>query len=271
MNSTHSSKSVHVSSKELIAKIDKHIHDLAEATDAARVSEEMIRYLDACSKFHHYSLFNMWLIIMTKPNATAVAGFRKWQSLSRYVRKGEHGIPILAPMLVKKKDNATAQKEIVGFKVVYVFDVSQTEGEPLPPPPDWKSPEKNKELTDRLVQFAKSLGISVIEKELQGEIQGVSKGGTIELSINAGTVTLIHEIAHELMHQGDRASISIQIREMEAEAVAYVVARYFELDHLQCPNYAVLHGVESATILEHLERIRKTVAGILYGVEPKID
>jgi antirestriction protein ArdC len=267
MNMTQSSISTQVSSKELIAKIDKHIHDLAIATDAARVSEEMIRYLDACAKFHHYSLFNVWLIIMTKPNASAVAGFRKWQSLNRYVRKGEHGIPILAPLLAKKKDDATAQKEVVGFKVVYVFDVSQTEGEPLPRPPDWKSPEKNKELTERLIQYANSLGISVIEKELHGEVQGVSKGGEIELSINAGTATLIHEIAHELMHQTDGASYSTKIREMEAEAVAYVVARYFGIDHRQCPNYSALHGVESTMILDHMERIRKTAIAILHGMD----
>ena len=251
----------------LLSMVTAHIEELARATDSARVSEEMLRYLDVCAKFHKYSLYNLWLILMTKPNATAVAGFRKWQSLNRYVRKGEHGIPILAPVLVKKKGDPNAEEAVIGFRVVYVFDISQTQGEPLPPPPDWKSPEKNKELTDRLVQYAKSLGISVIEKELQGEIQGVSKGGTIELSETAGTLTLIHEIAHELMHQGEDTSNSSQIREMEAEAVAYVVARYFGVDHLKCQNYTALHGVESTKILGHLERIRKTVIDILSGIE----
>jgi hypothetical protein len=72
---------------------------------------------------------------------------------------------------------------LVGFKVVYVFDVAQTLGEPLPEPPDWKSPEKNLELNERLIQFAQSQGISVTFKNLPGEAQGVSKGGAIDIDL----------------------------------------------------------------------------------------
>jgi hypothetical protein len=254
-------------SSKLFSMITAHIEELAQATDAARVSEEMLRYLDACSKFHKYSLCNLWLIMMTKPDATAVAGFRKWQSLNRFVRKGEHGIPILAPMLVKKNNVTTPKEKIVGFKVVYVFDVSQTEGEPLPPPPDWKSPEKNKELTERLIQYANNLGISVIEKELQGEVQGVSKGGTIELSTTTGTITLIHELAHELLHQREDRPVSKDVRELEAEAVAFVVARHFGLDGMSCPNYIALHGALSSDILDQLDRIKTTTAEIIEAIQ----
>lgn len=252
-----------ITSGKLLSMITAHIEELAQATDAARVSEEMLRYLDACSKFHKYSQCNMWLIMITKPNATAVAGYRKWQSLNRYVKKGEHGIPILAPMLVKRNVDINAQEEIVGFKVVYVFDVSQTLGKPLPPPPDWKSPEKNKELAERLIQYANNLGISVIEKELQGEVQGVSKGGSIELSTKAGTLTLIHEIAHELLHHRDDHLVSKVARELEAEAVAFVVARHFGLDGMSSPNYIALYRADSKCIFEHLECIRSTAGRII--------
>jgi hypothetical protein len=254
-------------SGKLLSMITAHIEELAHATDAAKISKEMLRYLDVVSKFHRYSLCNLWLIMMNKPNATSVAGFRKWQSLNRYVKKGEHGIPILAPMLVKRNVDINAQEEIVGFKVVYVFDVSQTEGEALPPPPNWKSPEKNGELTEGLIQYANRLGISVVEKELQGEVQGVSKGGSIELSTTAGTVTLIHEIAHELLHHQEDHSVSKEVRELEAEAVAFVVARHFGLDGMSCPNYIALHGALSSDILDQLDRIKTTTAEIIEAIQ----
>ena len=100
-----------------------------------------------------------------------VAGYHKWRSMGRYVRKGERGIPILAPILVKSLDSDDEDaKELVGFKVAYVFDVSQTEGDPLPEPPDWKSLEQNQELQQKLTAFAQSKGISVTVKA-QNEIK----------------------------------------------------------------------------------------------------
>ena len=95
MNTTTPSNN---SAADLKAKITERIQELAEATDAARISAEMLRYLDTCAKFHKYSMFNVIQILMTRPDATSVAGFKKWQTMGRYVRKGEHGIPILAPI-----------------------------------------------------------------------------------------------------------------------------------------------------------------------------
>ena len=118
-------------SSDLKARITEHIQELAQATDAARVSQEMQDYLDMCASFHQYSLCNVWLILMACPSASHVAGFKKWQSMGRYVRKGEHGIPILAPIFSTiTNDKGEEEQRLVGFKVVYVFDVSQTAGEP---------------------------------------------------------------------------------------------------------------------------------------------
>jgi len=268
MNTPSNSTNSRITTNDLVSKIEAHIRELAEATDAARVSEEMQHYLDACSKFHSYSLHNIWLILITNPKATRVAGYKRWLSLNRYVRKGEHGIPILAPILIPKdKEDPIPEKTVVGFKVVYVFDVAQTEGEPLPPPPDWKSPEKNVLLTEKLIQFAETRGIKVSEQELRGEVQGVSMGGAIKVDPGAGTATLVHELAHELLHRSnDRLSTS-SIREMEAESVAWVVAKHFGLDGVDSPNYLALHGSDSGAILEHLERIRSTVLEIIEVVE----
>ena len=255
-------------SSELKAKIMHHIQELAEATDAARMSEEMLFYLDMCARFHKYSPQNVWLIMMACPDASKVAGFKKWYTMGRYVRKGEGGIPILAPILATvENEDGKEDKKLVGFKVVYVFDISQTDGEPLPDPPSWKSPEQNAKLTECLIKFAERKGIKVSFKDLEGDIQGMSMGGTIHLSPEAGTKTIIHEIAHELMHQDEYHLLDKTILELEAESVAYVVAKHFGIDGLSSPNYVALHGADSERILDHLHRIRKFALMIINELE----
>ena len=160
----------------------------------------MISYLVAISRFHRYSTFNTWLILMNRPDATHVAGFRQWNSFNRFVKKGEVGIPILAPIWVKQETEENKEDKLIlrGFKICRVFDVAQTTGEPLPEI-DWKKPERNLFLNERLMAFAKEKGITITEKELAGETQGVSMGGSIEIAPSAGTSTMVHEIAHEIM------------------------------------------------------------------------
>jgi hypothetical protein len=259
-------------SQDLSKTITQHIHDLAQATDQARMSEEMLRYLDVVSRFHTYSPTNIWLILMSNPNATHVAGYNKWQDMKRQVRRGEKGIPILAPMIFKEDpDDPDSKKVLGGFRVVYVFDISQTDGEPLPEPPNWKSPEKNELLASKLILFADARGISVSVKDLRGGTQGVSKGGCIEIDPHAGTKTLIHEIAHELMHRGIDRPVSSVLRELEAESVAYVVGKHFGLDHLTSPNYISLHGANSEMILRHIDRIRKVSEEIILAIDGEGD
>lgn len=260
------------SAKNLNLRIQQHIKELAQATDEARSGKVMLDYLDFCSRFHDYSLSNIWLIMQFKPDATFVAGFHKWISLNRFVRKGERGIPILAPIVVKEDEKDGIEiKRLVGFKVVYVFDVAQTDGEPLPPPPEWKSPEKNNELNCQLIQFAKTNGISVTFKNLPGEIQGVSKGGSIDICLTAGTKTLIHEIAHELMHKDKNNHQTRAIKELEAEAVSYAVARHFGLGNLHSPSYLALYKLTSGEIFAHMERIRDTAHKIITATDRYYD
>lgn len=259
------------SAKELNSRIQKYVTELAQATDKARSSNEMHRYLDYCSKFHDYSPRNIWLIMHFRPEATFVAGFYRWISLNRFVRKGEQGIPILAPIIVKEDDkDGIETKQLVGFKVVYVFDVTQTYGEPLPPPPEWKSPEKNKMLNSQLMQFAKNRGIEVSFRNLPGETQGLSRGGAIELSPTAGTIVLVHEISHELMHKGKDNRQTKEIKELQAEAVAYVVCRHFGLENLNSPNYLALFNLKSDEIYANMERIRDTAHKIITATDRHI-
>ncbi len=258
-----------ITANDLNTKIHKHLEELAQATDKARRSKEMIRYLDFCAKFHHYSFGNIWLILLAKHDASLVAGFHKWKTMGRWVKKGENGIPILAPLLSKEElEDGHETKRLVGFKVVYVFDVAQTEGQSLLNLPDWKSPEKNHELNQRLIQYAKSQGISVTFKNLPGEIQGLSKGGSIDIDLTAGTKTLVHEIAHELLHQGKANLQSRAIKELEAESVAYVVCKHFGLGGLNSSNYLAFYEVSTDDVLVHMERIRNTANEIITTIHP---
>lgn len=256
-----------ITSNELQQKIHGYLETLALETDQARKSEEMQKYLNFVAKFHQYSPTNIMLILLSKPDATKVAGFQAWKKIGRYVKKGEHGIPIFAPMIHKEDpDKEDSPKVLNGFRVVYVFDVSQTDGNPLPPVPDWKSPEKNAELNEKLIRFAESKGIRVTFKELPGETQGVSKGGSIDISPHAGTKTLVHEIAHELMHQLRNPSESPECKEIEAESVAYSVATYFGINGLRCSNYLALFGAEKHDLVLSLQRIQMTVTDIINGI-----
>ncbi len=118
--------------KALRARIDDDVEALAKAVDEVRASETFKAYLDVQARFHRYSWHNSMLILSQRPDASQVAGYRAWQKLGRQVTKGERGIMIFAPCPFKKeRDNGDTETGMF-FRAVHVFDVSQTEGEPLP-------------------------------------------------------------------------------------------------------------------------------------------
>ena len=122
-------------------KVSKQaFNELVEAVETGK-SQKLVEYLKAMGRFHNYSLGNAILIGFQKPRATRVAGFRTWQKLGRYVKKNEKGIAIMAPIVWRKKVTNTADKRnaqehdeetAMAFKTAYVFDISQTDGKPLP-------------------------------------------------------------------------------------------------------------------------------------------
>ena len=117
--------------KEITDKATEH---LVAALHAGH-SEALTDYLKAIGRFHRYSLHNVMLIASQKPNASYVAGFRAWNQLGRFVKKGEKGIVILAPIVRRKaendEDHQEASASVAGFRAAYVFDVSQTDGQEL--------------------------------------------------------------------------------------------------------------------------------------------
>jgi len=154
--------------------------------------------------------------------------------------------------------------------MVYVFDISQTEGDDIPELDIWKSPEIRPELQKKLIDYAQSLGLSVEIMNL-GSAQGsLNSDHQILLDKTAGTKTLVHEIAHHLAgHLG--SEISHEQRELEAEATAYVVCRHFCFEDLKSPNYLVLSGLKAENLfasLATISNLSQQIIAYLEGSKP---
>jgi len=230
-------------------------------------SRALTIFLEAMSRFHRYSFGNVLLIYAQNPNATRVAGFGCWKSLGRYVKKGEKAIAILAPMLMKRSKDKTEDEKLIGFTVAHVFDVSQTEGDPLP---KFATVAGNPGMAlHKLHDFAQRCGISVDKSESIRTAQGMSTGGTIilrpDLPAAEEFAVLTHELGHELMHLADeRATLSKGILELEAEAVSFVVCSAVGLDtNSAFSDYIRLYGGNPKLLRATLDRIQKTPASIL--------
>jgi antirestriction protein ArdC len=240
-------------------------------------SDALKTYLNVMSRFHRYSWGNVLLIYSQRPEASHVAGFHSWLNLRRYVRKGEKGIVILAPMVGKTRnadDNPEqdAEKRLFGFRAAHVFDVSQTEGEPLPEFATVKGDPLN--FTERLQEFVAARGIALQYSDTIAPAKGMSSGGKITLlpclAPAEHFAVLVHETAHELLHRGDRRSQTNHVvRETEAEAVAFVVANAIGLETgTSSADYIQLHSGDKATLAESLAFVQETAAQILKVILP---
>jgi antirestriction protein ArdC len=244
-------------------------------------SEGLTAYLVAMGRFHNYSFGNILEIARQKPDATRVAGLYAWNQLGRKVRKGEHGIRILAPVIgIKRKKDAEAAKDIrtqnqgvlVGFRTAYVFDVSQTDGAGLPEISSRVTGNVG-EYRERLVDFTIAQGILLEFKESIAPALGMSYGGKIVLLPGQSTAeefsTLVHELAHEMLHKAERRTATTKtVRETEAEAIAFVVGQTIGLNMGRASaDYIHLYHGNAALLTESLEVIQKTSAVILSALE----
>jgi antirestriction protein ArdC len=237
----------------------------------------MTAYFAAMARFHDYSFGNVMLIAMQRPDATHVAGFQTWKTIGRFVKKGEHGIVIIAPMAIRPKENADGALDrdvedarILRFKAVYVFDVSQTEGEPLPEFATVGGYPNGH--TDRLRAFVAEQGIALEFSSDLGASLGRSHGGRISLREGLAPAAefsvLVHELAHELLHRRDgQERPSKTVRETEAEAVAFVVCQAIGLETgTAASDYIQLYDGDTKTLGASLDRIQKTAAAIIQAV-----
>jgi antirestriction protein ArdC len=249
---------------------DRATEQLVAALQAGR-SEVLTAYLTAIGRFDRYSLHNVMLIASQKPSASYVTGFRTWNELGRFVKKGEKGIMILAPIVRRKADDEDEREEtsrnIAGFRAAYVFDISQTDGEELPQIGVVEGDPCV--YSDKLRRFATGQGISVEYSEDIAPARGTSYGGRIALLPGQSAAeefsTLAHELAHELLHRGDRrATTSKRIRETEAEATAFVVCHAVGLaTGTAASDYIQLWNGDVEVLTESLGYIRQAASQIL--------
>ncbi len=176
---------------------------LAELLDAGH-SAQLTALLKTMSRFHKYSWHNVCLIASQRPTATRVAGFQAWRRLGRFVRKGEKGIAILAPIIGRKRDDAVDEqsRRTLGFRAAYVFDVAQTDGDRLPAPA-----EASGDPGATFALLAAAISEQGIAIERVDDLDGAhrtSHGGVIRL-LNGlppamAFTTLVHEYAHLCVH-----------------------------------------------------------------------
>jgi hypothetical protein len=196
-------------------------------------------YLDTQSKFHSYSFGNAALIGIQNPDATRVAGYNKWKELGRQVRTGEHGIAILAPIIRTKKDEGGDKekdhKYVAGFTSATVFDISQTDGEPLPeiaPLLTGVAPEGQ---FRGISEVAGGFGFRVERRELTGGTNGYCSPSEKLIVVESRNdevqqvKTLAHELGHALLHE-EGNDLPREHKEIEAESVDYVVSQALGID-----------------------------------------
>lgn len=237
-------------------ELQQTLERLEEGVRDVFTSEKYSEYLSVMSRFHNYSFNNCLLIAMQKPEATLVAGYRAWQDkFGRHVRKGEHGIKIISPVVVKVKPEENdrsgaenpdgkdaAAKRLAGFRLSTVFDVSQTEGRELP---SLGANELQGDVRDfeSVMDAVRKTSRHPIEFEnIEGGAKGYfSHSEPKRIVIQEGmpqtqTIkTAIHELAHSIMHDFERDDEASPLpdrstREVQAESVAFAVSSWLGLD-----------------------------------------
>lgn len=274
--------------EELTKKLSEQVKNLFE-------SDRFKTYLKVMSSFHNYSSNNTLSIFTHKPDATLVKGYESWKKLGRQVMRGEKGIPILAPTPYKKEvevnkiDPATQKAEldengqpvnvkmqltIPSFKIVHVFDVSQTDGEPLPTiASELKFDVEN---YDQLLASIKAASPCPIEFKDTGQANGYYDRNTNFIAVKATlsqaqTIkTLIHEVAHATMHKNFDKNKTKETREVEAESVAFVVSNHLGIDSGDYSFGYVASwssGKELAELKSSLTTIQKTAFALIENID----
>lgn len=231
-------------------------------------SDRLKDVLKLMGRFHKYSFNNCLLIAQQFPHATRVMGFHGWKSVGRSVKKGEKGIGITAPLAVRKDDSASGDIEIRGFRVVHVFDISQTEGAELP---------RLSEPAGEAIHWIESVERLIASKGIELEY-GLLEGGAYgKSSLKRITVlsglkpllrlyVLVHELAHELLHADaeTRKRLKHAVLETEAQGVAQVVCQALGLDGVShSADYIHLHHGDGNVFAMSMQRIQKCASGML--------
>ena len=288
--------------KEITDRLEQGITELFD-------SERYKEYLRVMSKFHNYSFNNTLLIAMQKPDASLIAGFTAWKNqFQRSVKKGEKGIKIIAPSPFKikqetEKIDPQTQKPVIGrdgkpvteekeitipaYKVVSVFDVSQTEGRELPNIAVDALTGDVEQYSDFFAALEKTSPVPIGFEKIEGGAHGYYHLEDKRIALDEGMSelqtlkTAIHEIAHAKLHDIDlnapkdeqQPRVDRRTREVEAESVAYTVCQHYGLD---TSDYSFGYvagwssGRELAELKSSLETIRSAAANIINSIDGHI-
>lgn len=275
---------------ELKGKLDGFLGGFIEAASEEARSESLHEYLRAQARFHTYSWRNTALILMQRHDATRVAGFHSWKNnFGRYVKKGEHGIAILCPRFGARK--ATAAELASGaadpdgkvrwiyFVPGYVFDLAQTDGRALPECGCDAATGDDHGALAQLLAKAEQMRVRVEFGETV-DAKGFSAGGYVRISAKldpAGRAeVLAHELAHEMLHQGENRRGAQEMdrghREAEAEAVSYVVCTALGIPAAKAARYvAMWNRGDAKTVKARLQasfaRVTEAARSILNEAE----
>ena len=287
--------------QEITEKLEQGIKELFE-------SEKYKTYLNTMSKFHNYSFNNTMLIAMQKPDATLVAGFKAWQkNFDRHVKKGEKGIRILAPAPYKIKEEQEKLDPVTGeimldkngmpvteeveikipaFRVVPVFDVSQTDGKELPDIGVNELSGSVEDYEDFMQALMEVSPVPITYEDIDGDAKGYFHTTDHRIAIQEGmsqsqTVkTAIHEVAHAKLHDRERNQDIDKVlekdrntKEVEAESVAYTVCQHFGIDTSDY-SFGYIAGWSSDRDMKELksslDTIRKTASELITGIEDRL-
>jgi antirestriction protein ArdC len=285
--------------KEIMERLEQGVKEIF-------TSEMYMEYLKTMSQFHNYSFNNTLLIHLQKPDASLVAGYQAWQKkFKRQVRRGEKGIQIIAPAPIREKeevekiDPATMEpvlkpdgtpetEEVVytipRFRITTVFDVSQTEGEPLPEleTPELTGSVENYEIFMRAIQDISPVPFRFdeIESGAKGYYSSTEKENVIQegMSEMQTVKTSIHETTHAKLHDRDLMEElgekkDQMTREVEAESIAYTVCQHFGLDTSDY-SFPYIAGWSSNKDMKELrasmDTIRRTAGEMIDQIEERI-
>jgi len=266
-------------------RLEKMHEALVAKTDALVTSEGWMEYLRFVAQFRQYSFNNTLLILIQCPTASRVASYKKWTELGRQVRKGEKSIQIFAPMMRKRRDEETGEERqfLSGFRLVPVFDVAQTDGEDLPEDvtrPTLLDGEAPAGLFDSLAEIVANHGYTLQFGESRHGENGFTEPSSKTIQITEGlspaqtAKTLIHEVAHMLLHTEEKeltqdAILHRNVAEIEAESVAHIVAQVHGLatEDYSVPYVAGWSNGKTEQIAATADRVLKTAKQILAQTE----
>ncbi|MDO5650167.1 MAG: ArdC-like ssDNA-binding domain-containing protein, partial [Gallicola sp.] len=246
------------------------------------------KYLKALSYFHQYSMSNSILISMQNPNATAVAGYTTWQKLKRQVNKGQQGIKIYAPVFKKIKtievvdgQEVEKEKQFVSFRVVSVFDISQTSGEPLPKLEVSKLAGKVENYELFQDAFMKASPVPIIFENDVEHANGFYRIDLKEIVVKSSIEplhklsTTVHEMVHATLHSIDQQSTyenprTQQERELEAEGCSFVILNHYGLDTSE-KTFPYLASYAQGENLKSFEQVLENIQKGANQLTTKID